>query len=129
METVRTENNEMDTERIREDGGTKRNNSQSRLFRTNKNNHSSHNTNNSHNSHNTHNTNQSISVYESQYESKFANDEYNSNQYECLKNMDGGSNNVSSGNAQSQANVQVSNAASGTKKRKYDYDTNCFVDD
>jgi len=76
------------------------------------------------NTNNTHNTNNSISVYESNYDSKFNNDEYNSNAYECLKNIESNSNNT---NANTAGNSNA-NANQGAKRR-YDYDTNCFKDD
>ena len=72
-----------------------------------------------------------MSVYESQYDSKFNNDEYNSNAYECLKNIDGSNNNNTERNTiQSQPSTPAAtNNVEGNRRRKYDYDTNCFNDD
>jgi len=76
------------------------------------------------NTNNTHNSNNSMSVYESHYDSKLNNDEYNSNAYECLKNIENFSSNAGTNpvNNQNPKAVQV-------QKRRYEYDTNCFKDD
>ena len=77
------------------------------------------NTNNSHNS--------AVSIYESHFESKFQNDDYDSNAFQCIKNIDNISSNNTDNNTNQTKNKHV-NIERGGVKRRYDYDSNCFDD-
>ena len=70
---------------------------------------------------NTHNTNQSVSVYDSVYDTQFKNEDYNSNAYEALKNIENNSSNINL----NCVNVQSDNQAA---RRRYEYDSHILAD-
>ena len=74
-------------------------------------------TNKSHNSNNS-----AVSEYESFFDSKFKNDEYDSNAYQCLKNIENNNSNNTMTNENPNNNVKDEKG----RRRRYDYNSDVF---
>ena len=122
-ETFKTEENDLQITEKRDIIITKKEDQSSHINISKKN--KSHRSSKGYTSHSnkSHNSNNSaVSEYESFFDSKFKNDEYDSNAYQCLKNIENNNSNNTMTNENPNNNVKDEKG----RRRRYDYNSDVF---